>query len=75
MFSYIILGFALLAGVLLAGRWYATVDTKTLLKALKWTLLGIVVATALFFVVTGRLGWALATLPWPGCGTRWQCAP
>ncbi|MBT3661764.1 MAG: molecular chaperone DnaJ [Rhodospirillaceae bacterium] len=63
MFSYIILGFALLAGVLLAGRWYATADTKTLLKALKWTLLGIVVATALFFVVTGRLGWALATLP------------
>jgi len=63
VFPALILGIALLAGLLLAGRWYATADTKTLLKALKWVLLGIVVSVALFFVVTGRLAWAIATLP------------
>jgi len=63
MFPAFILGIALLAGFLLAGRWYATADTKTLLKALKWLLLATVVAVVLFFVISGRLGWAFATLP------------
>ena len=63
MFPYLILGIALLAGFLLAGRWYSTADTKTLLKALKWLLLGVVVSVALFFVFTGKLAWAFATLP------------
>ena len=63
MLAYLILGVALLAGFLLAGHWYSTADTKALLKALKWLLLGLVVMVALFFVFTGRLAWALATLP------------
>ncbi len=63
MLPYLILGIALLAGLLLAGRWYATADPRTLIKALKWALIGLVAAIALFFVVTGRLGWAIATLP------------
>jgi len=60
---YLILGIALLAGFLLAGRWYATADPRTLIKVLKWGLVGLVGAIALFFVFTGRLGWAIATLP------------
>ena len=60
---YLILGIALLAGFLLAGRWYATADPRTLIKVLKWGLVSLVGAIALFFVVTGRLGWAIATLP------------
>jgi len=60
---YLILGLALLAGFLLAGRWYATANPHTLLKVLKWGLIGLVSTIALFFVFTGRLGWAIATLP------------
>lgn len=63
MFPYLILGIALLAGIMLAGRWYISTDPRTLTKVLKWTLVALVALIALFFVVTGRLGWALATLP------------
>jgi len=63
MFPYFILGIAILAGLLLAGRWYSSADTKTLLKVLKWVLIGLVVTVALFFVVTGRLAWAFFALP------------
>lgn len=63
MFPYLILGIALLAGLLLAGRWYATADPRALIRALKWGLVGLVALVAVFFVVTGRLGWALMTLP------------
>jgi hypothetical protein len=61
--SYLILGIAILAGFLLAGRWYATADPHTLVKVLKWALIGLVVAIALFFFFTGRMAWAVITLP------------
>jgi len=61
--SYLILGIALLAGILLTGRWFASADPKTLVKVLKWLFIGIIVTVVLFFVLTGRLAWALAALP------------
>ena len=68
MFPLFILGLALLAGLLLAGRWFTTADPKTLIKTLKWLLFGVIGAVALFFVFTGRLAWAFfavpALLPW-----------
>jgi hypothetical protein len=60
---YAILGLALLAGVLLAGKWYVETDARTLLKASQWGLLGLIIVIVLFFVFSGRLAWALATLP------------
>ena len=63
MLPYFILGVALLAGFLLAGRWFATADPKTLVKFLKWLLFAVIVAVLLFFTITGRLGWALLALP------------
>ena len=63
MFPYLILGIALLAGLLLAGRWFVSTDPKTLIKALKWLLFGVIGAVIVFFVVTGRLAWALYALP------------
>ena len=63
MFPYFILGIALLAGLLLAGRWYSTADPKSLIKVLKWTLIGVIAAVALFFLVTGRPAWAMFALP------------
>ena len=63
MLPYLILGTALLAGLLLAGRWYANAHPRSVIKMLKWSLVSLVVLIAIFFVFTGRLGWAIATLP------------
>jgi len=63
MFPYLILGVALLAGLLLAGRWFVSADPKTLVKALKWLLFGVIGAVVLFFLFTGRLAWAFYALP------------
>ena len=63
MFFLCLLGLALLAGLLLAGRWFTTADPKTLIKVLKWLLFGVIGAVALFFVFTGRLAWAFFALP------------
>lgn len=66
--QYLILGVALLAGLLLSARWFVSADTRTLMKALKWVLIGVIVAIGLLFLFTGRLGMALwaipALLPW-----------
>ena len=57
---YLVLGVALLAAFLLGARWYATANVRTLKKAL-FIVGGILaVVLAFFFVVTGRLGWAVA---------------
>ncbi len=63
MFPYFILGLAILAGVLLAGRWFTTADPKLLVKVIKWVLLGVIGTVALFFLFTGRLAWAIFALP------------
>ncbi|MEQ8664253.1 MAG: DnaJ domain-containing protein [Rhodospirillales bacterium] len=61
--TYLILGIALLAGVLLAGQWYVNADPKSIMRALKWLLIVLILAVALFFVLSGRLMWALAAIP------------
>ncbi len=63
MLPYFVLGIALLAGLLLAGRWFTTADPKTLVKALKGLLFGVIGLVAVFFLLTGRLAWALFALP------------
>ena len=63
MLPYFVLGIALLAGLLLAGRWFTTADPKTLVKVLKVLLLGVIGLVAVFFLLTGRLAWALFALP------------
>ncbi len=60
---YLILGIALVAGLLLAGRWYVSAEPRTLIKVVKWALVGLVGFIAVFFVVSGKLVWAIATLP------------
>lgn len=63
MFPYFILGIAVLAGLLLAGRWFASADPKAIAKVLKILAVVAVIVVAVFFAVTGRLAWALMTLP------------
>lgn len=61
--TYLILGVALLAGFLLAGQWYMNASPKSILRVLKWLLIIVVVAVALFFVITGRIWLAMAAIP------------
>ncbi|HEB79532.1 MAG TPA: molecular chaperone DnaJ [Rhodospirillales bacterium] len=63
MLPYLALGVALMAGLLLAGRWFAAANPQDMVKGLKWLLIGVFVLVLVFFTVTGRLAWALAALP------------
>ena len=60
--SYLVLGVALLAAFLIGARWYATANVKTLKKVLFYVFGILAVVLALFFVITGRLGWAVFAL-------------
>ncbi len=63
MLPYFILGIALLLSVLLASRWFATANPKTLAKGVKWAILVVLVGALLLLLVSGRLAWALAMVP------------
>lgn len=63
MFAYFILGIAILLGVLLAARWFVTADPHAMTVVLKRVAIGLLLATAVFLVVTGRLGWLIYLLP------------
>jgi len=49
--------------MLLMANWYASTDTKTVMKFLKWGMIGLIVGLGLFFLVSGRLAWAFMALP------------
>lgn len=63
MLPYFILGIALLAGLLLAARWFVKTEPTTVAKALKRIALILIVSVMLFFLLTGRLAWAFYVLP------------
>ncbi|MBL6959440.1 MAG: DnaJ domain-containing protein [Rhodospirillales bacterium] len=60
---YLLLGFALLIGFILVGRWYISAEPKQVLRVIKWLGFSIVVSVLLFFLLTGRLTWALMGIP------------
>jgi len=60
---YFFLGMALLAGLILAGRWFVNADPKALAKAVKWIAGVLVLAIIAALVATGRVGWAVMALP------------
>ncbi len=61
--AYFILGIGLFFAMLLMANWYASADTKAVMKFLKWGLIGLVAGAGLFFLMTGRLAWAFMALP------------
>lgn len=63
MLPYFVLGIALLAGALLAGRWFMNAEPRSIIGVFKWIGLAIVIMVVVFFAVTGRLGWALMLAP------------
>ena len=68
MLPYFILGIALLAGLLLIGRWFVNTEPKALIKTLKWLSVIVILIIIISLAVTGRLAWAImampALLPW-----------
>ena len=63
MLPYFIFGVALLVGLLLAGRWFASTNAKALARTAKRVVLGLILGTIVFLAVTGRLNWAFLALP------------
>lgn len=65
--SYLIGGFAVLVGLLLAARWFAYADIKSIKKVAVWVGSILLVLLGLFFVLSGKLAFALMSLPalWP----------
>ena len=63
MIGYLFLGVALLVALVLIGQWFVRADPKTLIKSLRWVIIGVVGAIVLFLAVSGRLAWALMLLP------------
>jgi hypothetical protein len=61
--TYLVLGVAILAGLLLAGQWFASAEPKAIVKILKWLLIGIVIAVAIFLLASGRFALAFWTIP------------
>ena len=62
MIAYFILGLALLAGVVLIGRWFVGADPKVVARALRWTLAGLSVVLVLLFIFAWRQA-LIALLP------------
>ena len=63
MIAYWVLGVAVFAGLLLAGRWFINAEPKQILKILKWVVFVVLISNIGFLALTGRLGWALMSLP------------
>ncbi len=63
MLPYFLLGIALLAGLIVAGHWFARADPRLLAKVFKRLAFALIVGVALYLVLTGRLAWALFALP------------
>ena len=66
--ALLILGIAVMIGLILTMNWFVSAKPKTVIKVLKWGLLGLFGIIILFFFISGRFAWALwalpALLPW-----------
>ncbi|MEQ8193685.1 MAG: DnaJ domain-containing protein [Rhodospirillales bacterium] len=63
MIAYWVLGVAILVGLLLAGNWFTAAKPHQILTVLKWVVFAVLILVIGFLAVTGRLSWALMSLP------------
>lgn len=61
--ALLVLGIAVMIGLILTINWFVSADPKTIIKVLKWVLPGLFVVIILFLFISGRFAWALWTLP------------
>lgn len=66
--ALLVLGIAVMIGLILAMNWFISANPKTVIKVLKWGLLALFGIIVLFLFISGRFAlalWALpALLPW-----------
>lgn len=66
--ALLVLGVAVMIGLILTMNWFVSANPKTVIKVLKWGLLALFGVIVLFFFISGRFAWALwalpALLPW-----------
>lgn len=68
MITYLILGVAILVGLLLAGRWFVQANSAQIAVVVRWGALVLGTFFLIFILVSGRLSWLpallFAALPW-----------
>ncbi len=68
MFPYVILGIALLIGLILIGRWFLSADPKKMVSTVRWAATILAVGLGLYLVVAGPRSWIpvilFMLLPW-----------
>ncbi len=62
MFTWVLLGIALMVAVALLARWFATASPTKMAQWIKWSIVGVGFAAAIFLGVTGRIGLAMIPL-------------
>jgi hypothetical protein len=60
---YVLLGILGLLALLALGRIFVTTPVATLVQVFKWMSVALVSAAGVYFVASGRLGWALVAAP------------
>jgi hypothetical protein len=60
---YVLLGILALIALLAIGRIFVTTPVASLVQAFKWMSVALVSAAGIYFVASGRLGWALIAAP------------
>lgn len=58
----LIVGLAAVAAVVLLVRWFVSTEVGEILRTLKWASIGLLLVVGVVMLVTGRLGWAVATV-------------
>ncbi len=60
---YLILGVAILIGVILAARWYVSAPPSSILRVLKWVAIAALIFLGTVLILTRNLMWAAFALP------------
>ncbi|MDG2034054.1 MAG: DnaJ domain-containing protein [Rhodospirillales bacterium] len=60
---YLVLGAAILIGVILAARWYVSAPPSSILRALKWGAIAALICLGIVLILTRNFMWAAFALP------------
>ena len=63
MVGYLVLGVAILLGLILASKWLSSANPSSILKFLKWAAIIIIVIMLVGIILTRHLGWLVLALP------------
>jgi len=63
MVGYLVLGVAILLGLILMSKWLSSANPSSILKFLKWAAIIIIVIMLVGIILTRHLGWLLLALP------------